>query len=143
MNDSKNILLVEDDIDDQFFFVEALKEIPNTNLLAIANNGEEALRILQFLPILPDLIFMDINMPLLNGIECLKAIGNKPVIKDIPVVMLTTDQGSIDSVRQNGAKGFVNKSADAKTLIGKLEQIINLNFKDKDRIAKASFYIAK
>eukprot|EP01035_Chromulina_nebulosa_P054372 gene54372-74484_t len=74
MMQSKSILLVEDDKDDQEFFIEAIKDIENVTLYFVANNGKEALDKLRNSKVLPDLIFTDINMPVMNGIECLTAI---------------------------------------------------------------------
>jgi CheY-like chemotaxis protein len=71
MNNSKNVFLVENDEDDQLFFREAVSEIKNAKMSFIANNGKEALEQLELSPTLPDIIFMDINMPLMNGIDCL------------------------------------------------------------------------
>ena len=79
----KSIFLVEDDKDDQDFFTEALNEIANTKLFAIASNGIEALLRLKHSIILPDIIFMDINMPVMNGIECLVELTQNPLTKYI------------------------------------------------------------
>jgi len=141
MKTSKSILLVEDDKDDQNFFIQALREIENATLYHVANNGKEALDKLDN-PVLPDIIFMDINMPVMNGIECLSAIIKNPQIKDIPVVMLTTDTGKIDIVRKLGAKAFIKKPWDGKILKEKLQQMINLDFIADIHIANQTFQTA-
>ena len=74
----KYILLVDDDIDDQEFFIDALGAIENANLFGVANNGKEALALLANSVPLPDHIFMDFNMPVMNGIECLTENRKKP-----------------------------------------------------------------
>ena len=71
MNTSKTIFLVEDDKDDQTFFTECIEKIQNATLFGIAENGKEALDKLEKSLTLPDMIFMDINMPYINGLECL------------------------------------------------------------------------
>src|ERR1043165_892304 len=109
MKKIKSILLVEDNQADRFFFISALKEIENAILFDVAKNGKEALERLENRTVLPDLIFMDINMPVMNGIECLAAIQKKPDTKDIPVVILTTATELIEVVRELGAKAFVEK----------------------------------
>jgi len=127
VNNPKNVLLVEDDKDDQMFFTEALMEIENVTLFDIANNGSEALSKLENAAILPDIIFMDINMPLMNGINCLEVMLKKPVIREIPVVFLTTDISKIEIAYKLGAKGFIEKPNDGKTLRRVMEEMINLN----------------
>jgi CheY-like chemotaxis protein len=66
-----SIKLCNNHHDDQQFFIEALKEIDNSISLNLAENGVEALTKLNKMETLPDLIFMDINMPFMNGFECL------------------------------------------------------------------------
>lgn len=90
MRKAKNIFLVEDDEDDQQFFKEAIKDIDDNICLSLAINGIDALLKLSSMSILPDLIFMGINMPLMNGLDCLKKLKGNARLKDIPVVILTT-----------------------------------------------------
>jgi len=140
MNDNKNVFLVEDDKDDQEFFISALNKIENAVLYDIANNGREALRKLETATILPSLIFMDINMPKMNGIECLAVIVNKPEINDIPVVILSTDTKHVEVVRKLGAKAFIKKPSNTTSLRQKLEQVINLDFNSESYITNQSFH---
>jgi len=140
MKNSKNIFLIEDDKDDQDFFTEALSEIENANLFAIANNGKEAIEKLKNSAILPDLIFMDINMPLMNGIECLISVSKNSLTKNIPVVMLTTDTEKMELVQKLGAKAFIKKPSNGKILREKIEQMINLDFIVESRIASQTFH---
>lgn len=128
MNLSKNILLIDDDLDDQLFFTDAINGIEGAILHGVANNGKEALDILKNPLRLPDIIFMDINMPVMNGIECLTEIIKSPQIKNIPVIMLSSDTGKTELTRTLGAKAFIKKPSDSKRLQELLEQHINLNF---------------
>src|ERR1041384_7981528 len=96
MNTQKTIFLVEDDTDDQMFFTECIEKIQNATLFDVANNGREALDKLEKSPTLPDMIFMDINMPYINGLECLTEIIRNPRTKNISVVMLSTDAGQAE-----------------------------------------------
>ena len=100
----KNLFLVDDDTDDQEFFIEALSKLENVTLSGIANNGKEALDKLKHSDVLPDYIFLDYNMPLMNGIECLAELKKLPLTKDIPVFMLSTALN-----RQNLAKELEQK----------------------------------
>ena len=84
-------LLVDDDLDDQEVFKEALDEISPSIILRTALNGEDALAILasQSYP-LPDYIFMDLNMPRMSGHQCLSLIKSNVRLKDLRVIIYTT-----------------------------------------------------
>ena len=127
MNAVKNILLVDDDIDDQEFFIEALELLDNVNLYGVANNGKEALGILGNSVSLPDLIFLDVNMPVMNGLECLTEIVKNPRTNTIPVIILSSAFEQAELSRKLGAKGFIKKSSDLKGLRTELHRIITLN----------------
>lgn len=122
----KKIFLVEDDMDDQFFFTKAVGEIKNAHLLGIAKNGSEAIDMMENPDKLPDIIFMDNNMPVMGGIECLTRLKKNSLTKDIPVIMLTTDIGCAENARELGAKAFIKKPSNLKILHDKIEQMINL-----------------
>lgn len=121
----KNIFLVEDDTDDQDFFIQALSNIQNANLCGLANNGKEALNKLLHSVVIPDTIFMDINMPLMNGIECLCAIINIPRISHIPVIMLSTAAEQAELCCKSGAKGYIKKPDDIALLEAELSRVVN------------------
>jgi CheY-like chemotaxis protein len=139
MNRIKKLFLVEDDIDDQLFFTDAVSEINNAALVAVTNNGREALDRLKNSPKLPDIIFMDINMPVMNGIDCLKEIVKNPAIKNIPVVILSTSGSEIELVRKVGARAFIKKPSDQAILRTTLEEVINLDFIGGLGIANQTF----
>ena len=127
MTTVKSIFLVEDDLDDQEFFVDALNEIENVSLYGIANNGEEALDKLNN-NLIPDLIFMDIHMPRMNGIECLTMIVQTDQTKNIPVIMLSAALPQIEDARSLGARGFIEKPSNGSVLRAHLETMINMDF---------------
>ncbi|MFD2523906.1 response regulator [Emticicia soli] len=124
MKKTNSVLLIEDDEDDQSFFIEAISGIQNTVLCHIACNGKEAIDKLKNSIVLPDIIFTDINMPLMNGIECFLEIVKNPRTKNIPVVFLSTDTGQKAHVFQLGAKGFIQKPTDFHILSKQLSQMI-------------------
>jgi CheY-like chemotaxis protein len=128
MKQSKCILLVEDDEDDQEFFISAIEDMDNVIVQAVVSNGKEALRHLANSTILPSVIFMDIDMPLMNGIECLAEIIRNPKTKAIPVVMLTTSTYQSERSQSLGAKAFIMKPDNVNTLRQQLEDILHLNF---------------
>ena len=140
MRDMLHVLLVEDDLDDQEFFIEALNSIENVSLFGIANNGEEAIAILGN-PGIPDLIFMDIHMPHMDGIECLSKIIQTDSIKNIPVIMLSTALHHIDKVKSLGARGFIEKPSDNRVLRSHLERMINTDYSSGTTTGLQSFTI--
>lgn len=142
MNNPISIFLVEDDIDDQFIFCEAIGKIENAFVQNVANNGIEALSKLENSPILPDLIFMDINMPLMNGIECLGEIIKSQRLKNIPVVILSTDTSQVNLIRSLGAKAYIKKPSNSKILLIRLEELIHIDFLADVEIANHTFQTA-
>ena len=128
MKSLKSILLIEDDIDDRDFFLEALSEIENASLYHVACNGKEALEQLQQSSILPDIIFSDINMPVMNGIECLSEIKMNPRTKNIPVFILSSSVDDAALVHNLGAKAFIVKPNSFRMLQQQIQKIINEDF---------------
>ena len=126
METHKKILLVDDDADDQLFFVDAINELNSKLECGIANNGVEALQYLQNTPLLPSLIFLDLNMPLMNGFECLNQLKQIDKLKEIPVIIFTTSNhaADIDLTLSMGAKMFLTKPSDFIVLKNKLNQIL-------------------
>lgn len=98
--------------------------IRDTKLFYIARNGKEAIEMLRTTKVLPDIIFTDINMPLMNGIECFLEIVKNPQTQNIPVVFLSTDAAQKSLLFQLGAKGFIQKPNDSDTLCNKLTEAI-------------------
>ena len=124
MNYLRNVLLVDDDIDDQEFFTEALTGIENAHLFSVSNSGMEALKILENPGSLPDYIFPDFSMHVMNGIECLVNIKKLTITKDIQLFMLSGAFEQAELSRKLGAKGFIKKSADMATLRTELQNIL-------------------
>jgi CheY-like chemotaxis protein len=126
----KNILLVEDDEDDAIFFIDVVKEINNSLNVHQAKNGREALEKLHEMVILPDLIFMDINMPVMDGFECLKQLKSQIHLKQIPVVILTSFNKNSEPKfsKAFGASFFLSKPTTLLLLKKKIRNMLNLNF---------------
>jgi CheY-like chemotaxis protein len=108
------ILLADDDEDDRFFFLEALTDaaIP-AELLTV----EDGIQLMDYLsgienPPPPDIIFLDINMPLKNGKTCLREIRDNQKFNEVPIVMFTTSshQKDIDDTFTGGANRYILKS---------------------------------
>lgn len=106
-----NVLYVDDDAEDKEFFVEALKEIDSSIFCNTASNGLEALDYLTQKQNLPSCIFLDINMPLMDGKTCLAEIKKETRLTNIPVVMYSTtsDTNQIRECYKLGAFDFLIK----------------------------------
>ncbi|MEO8771785.1 MAG: response regulator [Ferruginibacter sp.] len=124
MTHSKRILLVDDDVDDQVFFVDAIAEINLSIDCKIANNGLEALHHIEITPAF-DFIFLDLNMPIMNGFECLTSIKKKEQYRNIPIVIFTTSKNThdIERTKKLGASLFFTKPNNFNILCDKLKQI--------------------
>jgi CheY-like chemotaxis protein len=91
MSGKLNILLVEDDIDDQEIFSMTMEEIYPSCECIFANDGRDAIELIKVHPkYKPDYIFIDINMPRMNGIECLIELRKFPQLSKVPMYMYST-----------------------------------------------------
>jgi len=126
----KKILLVDDDPDDQLIFIDTLQEIKSDVECVTASNGVEALEYLSTNDAAPSIIFLDLNMPLMNGFECLERIKKNHQLKEIPVIIFTTSNSPLDQkrTRELGAKTFINKTPDVAMLKTKLQDILTTRF---------------
>jgi CheY-like chemotaxis protein len=121
------ILYVDDDIDDLQIFQEAVKTVDENIVCLAASNGLEALSILDSGKVMPDVIFLDINMPLMNGKDCLAEIRANSKMAHVPVVMFTTsvDPEEIAACKKSGANDFINKPVTYLRLTEIIKAIIN------------------
>lgn len=125
------ILLADDDESDRLLFVDAFEELALDTLVQIANNGVELMDFLTKAENdLPHLIFLDLNMPIKNGLECLKEIRSNTLLKDIPVAIYSTS-ASEDDMEQTflaGANIYIKKPTDYSSLKKVLEKAITATF---------------
>jgi len=86
------ILAVDDDPDDRGLFLEAINRISPSIKCIEAGDGDEAYELLtNTMTVLPDMIFLDINMPVMDGKTCLKLLRGNDILREIPVVILSTN----------------------------------------------------
>ena len=119
MTNLLRFFLVDDDTDDTLIFKEVLQDVNPAIDFKSASDGEEALYILkQSDAKLPDIIFLDLNMPRMDGKECLVELKKDAQLKRIPVVMYTTSSLSkdIEETLQKGAVCFITKPTNLKEL---------------------------
>lgn len=128
----KLILLIDDDRDDAELFKDALAEINPSIEFKHYDDAKEGLhQLLHTHQHLPDLIFLDINMPIINGWECLHQFKQAEHLKNIPVIMFTTSsQPREKEIAQDlGAAGFITKPSEFKELKDLLSSAINAELK--------------
>lgn len=120
-----NILLADDDKDDCLFFKEALEELPLLSHLTSVYDGEQLMQLLnKKTEQLPNVLFLDLNMPRKNGFNCLEEIKRDNKLKHLPVIILSTsfEERIADLLYKNGAHNFICKPAD----FNQLKKVINL-----------------
>ena len=123
--------IIDDDQDDQELFIEALKDLDENCQCITAFNGQEALQKLKTIPELPDFIFLDLNMPLMNGRQFLFEIKRENLIGDTPVIIYSTSTDTKDVVDtiQLGAVSFLQKPNRFEDLSKALAGIISRKWK--------------
>ncbi|SEO23998.1 Response regulator receiver domain-containing protein [Nitrosospira multiformis] len=123
---NKPILLVEDDQVDTMTVMRALKEIHVTNKTVHRENGEDALNYLEGeTNDKPCLILLDLNMPIMNGIEFLQAVKDDDRFRRIPVVVLTTSNEQQDKLNSFnlGVAGYMGKPVDYRKFVEVMRSI--------------------
>ena len=123
---NRPILLVEDDQVDVMTVRRALKELHVTNPLVQKENGEEALAHLRDpANTAPCLILLDLNMPVMNGIEFLRVVKSDEALKKTPVVVLTTSGEQQDKVNSFnfGVAGYMAKPVDYRQFVEVMRSI--------------------
>lgn len=113
------ILIADDDPEDRQLIKEALEESRLLNEVQFVSDGEELMAHLQKCSRLPGLILLDLNMPRKDGREALKEIKSSPLLKQIPVVVLTTSKAEEDIYRTYnlGVNSFVTKPVTFTSLV--------------------------
>jgi CheY-like chemotaxis protein len=124
-----NIFYADDDEDDREIFSEAILTINPTTRITLSKDGQEALETLRNGGQLPNYIFLDINMPRMNGRECLAQLKADSRLKDIPVFITSTSAGAEERNKLEllGAEGFMPKSTSLNEFIATLRRVIVSN----------------
>lgn len=115
----EHIYHIDDDQDDtEFFFAAAMEASGNVNV-EIFFDSSKALKILRTLSVLPDAVFLDLNMPVLDGFNFLKELKKNADLKSLPVIILSTTShpDAIRTCKMLGAAGFITKPSDFYNLV--------------------------
>ncbi len=124
----QNILLIDDDEDDREIFVSAVRGISNDVSFTGMSDAASALRKLENRDLVPEVIFLDINMPIMNGSQFLKEVKKNEALKNIPVIIFSTssDASTIQKMKELGADIFITKPGKYKDLVDLLKPLISI-----------------
>ncbi|WP_281847740.1 response regulator [Olleya namhaensis] len=126
-----NITLADDDEDDRLFFTDAFDDIKITTRVKTFNDG---VYLMDYLnsddALLPNVLFLDLNMPRKSGLECLKEIKQNPKFKDIAIAIYSTSasEEDIENTFIQGANIYIKKPSDFKTLKKVLTEVVTINW---------------
>ena len=121
-----NCIIIDDDPDDRELFDIALQNSRQPYHLTAIENGKKALEVLAEDMKAPDFIFLDLNMPMVSGKECLVAIKKMPNLKNTPVIIYSTSsyKNDVEETKDLGASYFLPKTADIDRLSEILSDIL-------------------
>ncbi len=126
-----HLLLADDDEDDRLFFKEAIDSLNVATELTIAEDGKQMMDFLLLENfILPDIIFLDLNMPGKSGMEYLSEIRDHPKLKEISIAIYSTSSSEkdIEETFINGANIYINKPNNFNALKEVLKKVICTNW---------------
>ena len=120
------ILLIEDDMIEVMKLNRTISSLKLDHIIMEANNGEEALKILEQKDRLPDIILLDLNMPKINGIEFLKILKGDKRLRYIPTIILTTSNNKKDLLEcfKIGIAGYILKPLKYEDYVAKIEKVL-------------------
>lgn len=123
----RNLMLIDDDEEDQEIFNAALGHVSNEAKCVNYSDATKALSDLNAAQHYPDVIFLDLNMPIMNGQQFLVEIKKSQKLKHIPIIIFSTSShaATINITKQLGAHDFVTKPGDFEKLKEILGRLIN------------------
>jgi CheY-like chemotaxis protein len=140
------ILLADDDESDRLLFTEAFADLKIKTSVITVNNGIQLMERLNMKDLrLPNLIFLDLNMPLKNGIECLKEIRSNEKLKDISIAIYSTsdNEKDLEETFINRANVYITKPAKFEKLKEVLEKAVLTAFLYKDKTMNRDNFFLK
>jgi len=143
--DALHILLADDDEDDRSFFRRAIEEVRVKTVLNTVNDGQQLMEyLLRNGTSLPNIIFLDLNMPRKGGIECLEEIRSMKELKDISIVIYSTSgsEEDIETTFLKGANVYIKKPNDFQKLKEAIAKVLSINWQyHTSRLNKENFLL--
>ncbi len=123
-----DVLLADDDSDDCLLFKDALADFPGRATLTTVSDGEQLMMALERATSLPDVLFLDLNMPRKNGFECLLEIRSTEKLKSLPVIIFSTsfDPDIARKLYLDGAHFYMRKPSEFRVLTQVLHKALSL-----------------
>jgi CheY-like chemotaxis protein len=132
MSKAIHVFIVDDDDDGKEMFCEVVDNLYICSACISASNGQEALQLLQNAQPLPDFIFLDLNMPRMNGKQLLMLLKKDETLAEIPVIIYSTSKLESDRVetRELGSVHFLTKPSSTKQLKKDLEFVFDKKYEE-------------
>jgi len=131
-----SIVLADDDADDVLVFADTVKEIDPAIRFEHVSDGDKLMQLLKHF--LPDLLFLDLDMPRRNGLQCLQEIRRSGALAELPVVVLssTTRPANIQTAYEMGAHLYLVKTSQIQDYVTAVKSILYLNWSEPEAIKK-------
>lgn len=126
-----HIILADDDEDDRLLFIDAFEELKINTKVNTFNDGVELMDYLNSPDaVLPNVLFLDLNMPKKNGIECLYEIKANERFREIAIAIFSTSSSEehIEETFVQGANIYIKKPSDFATLKKVLSDVVTINW---------------
>jgi len=139
------IILVDDDLDDRMLFKEAFEDLKISDKLMTFKNGLEVLEYLKSCEKIPDIIFLDLNMPLMGGFEALKNIRENNSYRDLSVAIYSTSSSEtdIEAALIAGANIYIKKPDDFDKLKTAIQKVLSMNLQfTSSELSKETFMLS-
>jgi DNA-binding NarL/FixJ family response regulator len=135
----KNIWIADDDIDDCTVFERALKIAAPKSDLTIINASEDLMLLLKSQK--PDILFLDLNMPSKNGIDCLREMNEREELRSMPIIIYSSsnNQKDINFSYGYGAHLYVRKPSTFDAIVETLTQVLSKDWSTPKQIADEQF----
>ncbi|HUR09991.1 MAG TPA: response regulator [Flavitalea sp.] len=124
------IFVTDDDADDFLFLRDAIAELDNTVILEHVTSCGELIQLLEEGKI-PDLIFLDLNMPKISGRDCIEKLREEARYRDVPIIIYSTSKSikDVDFCYEKGANFYLVKPNTFRGLISSIEKVIAIDWK--------------
>ena len=130
-NDFTHIILADDDEDDRDFFSDAFNDLKMQTKVSLFNDGLQLMNYLNNpISVLPDILFLDLNMPFKSGLECLYEIKASVKLKNIVIVIYSTSASDedVEATFVSGANIYIKKPSNFDALKKILKEVVTINW---------------